>query len=347
MPPPREKPAPTILSPLARAAEPLYRWEINRRNRAFDRGHAVTKLDRPVLSVGNLSVGGTGKTPTVRKLLRWLLEGEHKPCVAMRGYKSTPAVESDEASAHRRAFPTVPVVAQPDRIAGLRALFETQVGRDTDCVVLDDGFQHRRLARDFDLVLVDASRSPFHDRLIPAGWLREPVESLARASAVVVTHAELATPEELHQLTADVERVHAKPPIAVTSHDWTELDTLAETGEAVRPVSILRGVRALAVCAIGHPDAFIASARRAVGDGRLETITLRDHDPYKASTLEAIIERARLIDAHYLITTDKDWSKLADVPQDRWPCPVARPRLHLGFTRGEDELREAVLQTVR
>ncbi|MFG0305120.1 MAG: tetraacyldisaccharide 4'-kinase [Phycisphaerales bacterium JB040] len=347
MTPPREKPAPTLLSPLARAAEPLYRWEITRRNRAFDRGEGVTTLDRPVLSVGNLSVGGTGKTPTVRRLLSWLLEAGHRPCVAMRGYKSTPAVESDEAAAHRRAFPTVPIVAQPDRIAGLHALFETQVGRDTDCVVLDDGFQHRRLGRDFDLVLVDASRNPFRDRLIPAGWLREPVESLARASAVVVTHAELATPEALERLCVDVERAHARPPLAVTTHDWTELDVLAETGESTKPVSILRGTRSLAVCAIGNPHAFIDSARGAVGDGRLETIVLRDHDPYKPPTLEAIIEHARLIDAHTIITTDKDWSKLADVAPDRWPCPVARPRLRLGFARGEEALREAVLGAVR
>jgi len=323
-------------------AEPLYRYEIGRRNRAYDRGRGVTTLDRPVISVGNLSVGGTGKTPTVRLILRWLNAAERHPAVAMRGYKSTPSTESDEAAAHRRAFPTMPIVAQPDRIAGLRALFETQVGRQVDVVVLDDGFQHRRLARDLDLVLIDATRDPFGDRLLPAGWLREPIASLRRASAVILTHAELVSPEALERVSGLVERAHGKRPIAATRHEWDELDVLDDSGPPVRPVSSLLGKRAMAVCAIGNPRGFLTAARAAVGDGSLTELALPDHDPFKPAMIERIIEQAREREVQVLITTDKDWSKLADVGEDRWPCQIARPRLRLGFDHGEDALRALV-----
>ncbi|MFT5423536.1 MAG: tetraacyldisaccharide 4'-kinase [Phycisphaerales bacterium] len=336
------KPRGPVPGVLGRLAEPLYRYEIGRRNRVYDKGRGVTRLDRVVISVGNLSVGGTGKTPTVRLILRWLQEAGRQPCVAMRGYKSTPSTESDEAAAHRRAFPTMPIVAQPDRIAGLRALFETQVGRAVDVVVLDDGFQHRRLARDLDLVLIDATRDPFADRLLPAGWLREPIASLGRASAVILTHAELVSPEALARVSGLVERAHGKPPIAATRHEWDELDVLDDSGPPVRPVSILRGKRAMAVCAIGNPRGFLASARGAVGDGTLLEIALPDHDPFKPAMIERIIEQAREHEVQVLITTDKDWSKLAEVSEDRWPCQVARPRLRLGFEHGEDALRALV-----
>lgn len=187
--------------PLGRLAGAIYAREIRRRNRAYDRGGRVTRLDRPVISVGNLSAGGTGKTPMVMKLATALLEAGHHPCIAMRGYKAA-AGRSDEAEEYRARLVNVPVVAQPDRISGLRALFATEVGRDVDVVLLDDGFQHRRLARDLDIVLVDATRSPFEDRLLPAGYLREPPASLERAQAVVITHAEAVVGGEIDRLEA-------------------------------------------------------------------------------------------------------------------------------------------------
>lgn len=261
--PGRTGPVPSWLGTIG---EPLYRAAIGRRNRAFDAGKGVTKVELPVISIGNLSVGGTGKTPMVMHVLTLLLEAGLRPCVAMRGYRAKhrptrsqpmliidqarmPAHDSDEADEYRRVFPDVPVIAQPDRLAGIRRLLDEPFQPTVDCVVLDDGFQHRRIARDLDVVLIDASRSPFVDRLLPRGWLREPVESLKRAHAVVITHAELLDPqppgdpnagtervamearhaaersahESLLELTNHVTHVHGKPPVAVTAHVWTGL----------------------------------------------------------------------------------------------------------------------------
>ncbi|HRQ74118.1 MAG TPA: tetraacyldisaccharide 4'-kinase, partial [Phycisphaerales bacterium] len=150
-----------------RLAAMVYGAAIARRNRAFDAGRGVVTLDRPVISVGNLSTGGTGKSPTVAWVVRTLREAGRDPCIAMRGYRSRDGV-SDEAEEYRAAFDDLPVVARPDRLQGLIELFASERGGRVDAVVLDDGFQHRCIARALDLVLIDATRDPFADAMIPA-----------------------------------------------------------------------------------------------------------------------------------------------------------------------------------
>lgn len=334
---------PPLPRPIGSALEPVYRREIARRNRAYDRGKGVTRLDRPVISVGNLSVGGTGKTPMVRLLLRELLDAGHRPCVAMRGYKATRQQESDEAAAHRRAFPTVPVVAQPDRIAGLRELFATDIGGRVDCVVLDDGFQHRRLARDLDVVLIDASRDPFADRLLPAGWLREPVSSLARAGAVVLTHAELVDDARLDALAERARAIAPGAVIASARHEWADLAIAEEGRETGEPIDWLAGRRVVGVCAIGAPEGFRSSLVRACGREPEAFLALRDHDPYDPPTLARVLASAREPGVEALVTTDKDWSKLSGTPAGEWPCPVVRPRLEIRVGSARRELLARVL----
>ncbi len=345
-PPTRPPPLPI----LGRLLEPLYRFEINRRNRNFDAAKGVTRLPIPVISVGNLTVGGTGKTPMVARIVRWLRDAGHDPCIAMRGYKSKHA-ESDEAQAYTRAFDDLPLVAQPDRLAGLRTLFETLRGNRIDCVVLDDGFQHRRIARDLDIVLLDASQNPFGQRLLPAGWLREPVTSLARAHAAVVTHAELIDAPMTRELWFPLTlRLGKHKPIALTRHTWTELDVQTNGMEQRRPVEWLQGKSTLAVCAIGNPWAFIRAVQNAVGEDAAKTReqygkVLTDHDKYIAKRIAEIMTLAHEKTVDAIVTTDKDWSKLRHVAADRWPCPVVRPRLELAFDRGEEDLKRLVLTT--
>ncbi|GJM18956.1 MAG: tetraacyldisaccharide 4'-kinase [Phycisphaeraceae bacterium] len=348
----RPGPVPPAIGALA---APLYRFEIGRRNRAYDRGAGVTTLDRPVISVGNLSVGGTGKTPTVRAILRILLEHGRTPCVAMRGYKATPRRESDEAAAHRRAFPAVPIVAQPDRIAGLRALFETQIGRGVDCVVLDDGFQHRRLARSLDVVLVDATRPPFADKLLPAGWLREPPAALGRADVVLVTHADRVRRETLAALESSIRDVAPDAVLATSRHAWAELAVVEEGAERTEPVAWLAGRRVAAACAIGNPDPFLDALTEACApdgpDAPRGTIVhrtvLRDHDPYDAPSITRITDGARTAGAEAVVITEKDWSKLRTVADTEWPCPIVRPRLRIELMSAAAEFTHAVLNAAR
>lgn len=337
----RGAPRALLPGPIGVLAARAYGSVMARRNRRYDAGRGVIRFDRPVISIGNLSVGGTGKTPMVRWVVEGLVRAGHRPCIAMRGYGSGRGGRSDEAAEHAAAFPGVPIVAQPDRVEGLLTLFGHEHdagGPGSDCVVLDDGFQHRRIARDLDVVLVDATRSPMEDRLLPAGWLREPVESLRRAHAVVVTHAESVPTSAVAAIEAGVSRLSPGAILAVARHQWSEvLDSSA--GEPV-PIAWLRGRRVVVVCAIGNPGPFLARARQAIGGPASAEIVLRDHDPYAARTARRITEAARGADA--IVTTAKDWAKLES--RGPWPCAVLRPRLVLAFDRGGEALMRRVVE---
>lgn len=337
---------------VGRLVEPLYAAVINRRNRRFDAGAGVVRLDVPVISVGNLSVGGTGKTPMVAHICAMLLREGRSPCIAMRGYAKNRAgtsQESDEVQEYRRMFPDLPIVAQPDRAAGLRALLNAVEPTRTpiDCVVLDDGFQHRRIARDLDIVLVDASKPPQVDRLLPAGWLREPVRSLGRASLVVITHAEQVDGATLRDLDSAIAREHGGPALCVTRHAWTGLRAGDRDDQPPRPLDDLLDKRVLGCCAIGNPGAFLRSLKLTASPGMVVgELRLPDHDPFGPQTVRRLISLARTTRAEAIVVTDKDWTKLRRVPAADWPCPVLRPVLQISFDRGGSELRDRVLASI-
>ena len=285
-----------------------------------------------------------------------LLERGIRPCIAMRGYspgrRGGAGQESDEADAYARLFDdAVDIVSRPDRYAGIQELIaeRSSIGRDAPdsgpppapgAVVLDDGFQHRQIARDLDIVLIDASRSPFQGRLRPAGCGR--AGRVAPALVRRITHAELhrarcaARPGTRHSPCAR--------PTAdrVTRHLWT---ALRDADDMPRPLDALAGRRVLGVCAIGNPAGFEHALRATVGAAgpALESIVLPDHDSYAAATISRIADTARRMDAEFIVTTDKDWSKLRSVPRGKWPCPVARPELSLSFLSGRKELEGAVI----
>jgi tetraacyldisaccharide 4'-kinase len=337
---------------LGRVFSRAYSIAINRINTRFDQGKGVVSFDRPVISVGNLSTGGTGKTPMVMHVVAALRDAGHDPCIAMRGYGSRRGTGSDEALEYGRVFDrlatasnkeAVPIVAQPHRTAGLIELFAGERGSRVDSIVLDDGFQHRQIARDLDIVLVDATRSPFQDSLLPAGHLREPVSSLARAHAVVITHAECSHADDVATLRVQIHERQPTCHIAVARHTWRDLIETSAGGEHARPVSFLSQKRVAAVAAIGNPLAFFDLAKTHAGRDLVLTRDLRDHDPYNDATVSGLLDELRRHRPDVLIVTEKDWSKLQRVSLDRWPCPVVRPSLQLTFDSGGSELRAMVL----
>ena len=351
---PRRAPIPI----LGRLLEPFYGAAIARRNAGFDAGRGVqTFFDKdrytiPVISIGNLSVGGTGKTPMVMHVLHLLLEHGHSPCVAMRGYSKPGSDAPDETDAYRRAFPNVPVVAQPDRAAGLRELLSKSPSQlCPECIVLDDGFQHRQIGRNWDVVLIDATpgRSVFDDRLLPAGWLREPVQALRRASAIVLSHAELASPQHLQSLTTAV-RCHSNALVAVTRHVWTGLKQRVGSDDRMLPLDALIGRRITGCCAIGHPGAFFRSLAAISGTPepalRATSLALADHDPYRPATIARLVAAAKQHNSEFIVVTDKDWSKLRTLPDSTWPCPIVRPELAIVFDSGREEFDRWVLGAI-
>ncbi len=299
---------------LLRVPAALFGTVASLRSKLYDRGWLPhERLGVPVICIGNLSVGGTGKTPMVVWVTRALQERGRRPGLLSRGYGADAGARNDEALELERLLPGVPHVQEPDRVAGGRQLEELGV----DVIVMDDGFQHRRLDRDLDLVLVDATRPwgvPYPERggapvcaTLPRGFLREGPAALARASAIVITRADQTTPERLEALRAELESRAPGVPIVETTHRPAKL-------RAVRgPELDLDGLRGREIdlfSAIGNPAAFETSAR-ALGAEVIEHRRFPDHHLYRAEDL------AGLGSDRPVLTTAKDIVKCEGLV-DHW-----------------------------
>ncbi|WP_337175930.1 tetraacyldisaccharide 4'-kinase [Paludisphaera sp.] len=294
------------LAALARAGLSLgaigYGVGVGLRNRRFDRGVDVHRAAVPVVSVGNLTLGGTGKTPMVERLARWYRERNVRVCLLSRGYGGADAV-NDEALVLEENLPDVPHLQGPDRVR----LAEIAVNElESELLILDDGFQHRRLARDLDVVLLDAL-GPFGlGRLFPRGLLREPASSLRRAGVVVVTRADLV-PDDRRAEIRDQARRHA-PDAPILEARHTPRDLVDGDGES-SPLDGLAGRAVAAFCGIGNPEGF----RRTLEGLGCRVVDLRpfpDHHPYSADDVADLARWADSAGAELVLTTQKDLVKL-------------------------------------
>ena len=273
-------------------------------------------VDAPVISVGNLSAGGTGKTPTTVWLVRALQRRGLVPAIVSRGYRSADhgdaAGPNDEARMLASLLPEVPHVQDRDRVDAARRALDM----GADVVVADDGFQHRRLARDLDIVLVDALRpwglprppgephAPPVRALIPRGLMREPLSALRRADVVVITRADRVEQGALAALRRTLSEAAPGVPIATAVHAPVGVRALrADGGSESRPVASLRGLEVDLLSGIGNPEAFEASAR-ATGAIVVRHRAFPDHHPFTAADLEGLgAERP-------VLTTAKDAARL-------------------------------------
>ncbi len=324
----------------AAAAEPAYATAMRVRNRLYDAGLKRTHdLGRPAVSVGNITTGGTGKTPVVAWLAGRLVQAGRRPAVLLRGYGSTGGGDGDEVRVLRRTLgEAVPVHADPSRVAGAAAVLWDRPG--VDLFLLDDAFQHRRAARSIDVVLVNAADPFGHDHVLPRGLLREPLGGLARADALVLTRCDAVPPERLTAIEAALRVRNRTAPIYHCDHVHVGL-WLPVTGTE-EPVSTLADRPFFAIAGIGDPDALDAQLRR-YGPAYAGHRWYADHHRYTADDVAALGPAAG---ATRLITTEKDWVKLADVLPPG--TDVAVLRLGLRFRAGEgDRLLDQVLIAVR
>lgn len=289
-----------LLAPLGR----VYGHFALRRRRAYAEGRrAVYRASVPVVSVGNLVAGGVGKTPFVLQLVRWATDAGARPAVLLRGYGARRPDEADEPAMIRAACPGVAVYVDPDRVASSKRAVED----GCDLLILDDGFQHGRLARDVDFVLVDATCPWGGGRCFPAGLLREPWSALASATAVVLTRADQAGPEAVADIRARLRADFPALPITTASHAparWTDLDGRPLGGG----LGALRGCRVVAACGIGQPEAF----RRTLLDAGATVTRLfpfPDHHAYTRREVQAL-RLAAATDAARLAFTEKDAVKV-------------------------------------
>ena len=307
-----------------------YRLAVQKRNAAFDAGRGVHHAPRPVVSVGNLTAGGTGKTPTVAWLARKLAEHGHRPAILMRGYKAKPGEKGDEQQLLESLLADVgvPVYADADRVGLARRATEERP--DIDVFVLDDGFQHRRLGRCFDLVLIDRTQPFGHGHVLPRGLLREPASGLSRASAVLITRG--GSEAEVAAIRRQVVEETAAPLFQ------SEFNLFPRTprGEAVD----LAGVECVVASGIGNPAAFEADVA-AMGAKVVATRRFADHHDFTAEDANELVKQA---DGRRVVVTGKDWTKLAAVWPAKAPVVVAGQSL---VVREEERLVASILDAVR
>jgi tetraacyldisaccharide 4'-kinase len=287
------------------------------------------RVTRPVISVGNLTLGGTGKTPTVMTVCRFLLAQGHRPAVLSRGYggrnekkirvvsastgiESGPEEVGDEPSLMADRLPGVSVVVSSDRVAASEYAIEKL---QSDVLVLDDGYQHLRLKRDLNLLVVDAVDSFGNGQVFPRGTLRESVGQLGRADVVLLTH--VGRPDETAELQKFIRRYRPDMPIFTSRHRIVALVPLG--GGSSLPFENFKGMRLVAAAGIGQPDRFIRILQ--AGETDVATACLYpDHYRYRGEDLDEIEAEAKRREATAIVTTEKDAVRIRKLgrPMKAW-----------------------------
>ncbi|MFL5595704.1 MAG: tetraacyldisaccharide 4'-kinase [Gemmatimonadaceae bacterium] len=281
-------------------AEALYATVVAVRGKLYDRGiFRAEQFSVPVVSIGNLTVGGTGKTPVAAWFARQFLERGVTPAVVLRGYGG------DEIAVHERLNEGIPVIAAVDRARGIRDAIAHGVG----VVVLDDAFQHRRAARDADVVLMNADAWTGKPRLLPAGPFREPLSSARRATLVIVTRktADRGAVEDVRRALANAA---PKMPVATASLVPALLISTA-TGQTL-PLHVLQGADLTAIAGIAKPDSFFKQLTEL--GAIVRPFSFPDHHAFTRAEAANLATMATKSD--FVVCTLKDAVKLESL----WPA---------------------------
>lgn len=291
----------------------LYEAATQLRNLAYDKKLLKEKsAGVPVISVGNITAGGTGKTPLVARLAKDLNSRGRRPAILSRGYGTGPnAAANDENTMLRLQLPGIPVLENPNRY---KSAVKAVKDHGADVLLLDDGFQHRRLARDLDIVIIDVTNPFGGGKVLPAGLLREPIGGLRRADAVVLTRTDLidscgleAIREKISDLAPGIPAFNSKhKPLALHPiRTATPLDHKADIND-------LKHGKWAALCAIGNPEAFRSTLRRCGADIKLFK-AFRDHHHYKENEVMRFFSEALQLGCRGVIITEKDAVKIENL----------------------------------
>ncbi len=307
---------PDLLRLAAGGASYLYAGGVALRGWLYARG--VLKRRRaplPVISVGNLTAGGTGKTPFVSYLAQGLSRQGHKPAILARGYRARSAGgTNDELDMLARQCPQVLTLASANRLTGcLRA-----ADQGANAVLLDDGFGHLALQRDLDILLIDGTRPFGNGHLLPRGTLREPVEAAARADLAVITRADLAGLAQVGELRTWLSRLKPGLPVIECCFRPKALRPLTDSEAEPAAPEELSGRKVAAFAALADPRSF-GRTLRGLGAELVFSRRFPDHHHYRGADLVAVARGAAEAGAQMLVTTEKDAVKLEDLPAPEIP----------------------------
>jgi tetraacyldisaccharide 4'-kinase len=333
----RRGPAATALRAALRVAEVPYTMAMRLRNRRYDAGRAeMHQVSVPVVSIGNLTLGGTGKTPMVAWIARWLRNHDVRVTLVSRGYGAQEGSRNDEALELEQILPDVPHLQNRDRVAAARLAIEEFA---CQMILLDDGFQHRRLARDLDIVLLDATQPFGYGHVFPRGTLREPFDSLARAGVVALSRADMIDQAARQEIRRRVERY--TPQAA-----WVEVRHRPRVLRSARgdemAIESLGGKRVAAFCGIGNPRGFrhtLESCGYQIADFR----SFADHHAYSRGDVEELAQWTNSLGVEAAVCTHKDLVKIGI--ETLGQTPLWALAVGLEFLSGQSEL-EARLRAV-
>lgn len=338
-----------LLSPLSyiyyaliRLRELLYRYGIPR----------SVKLPVPVISVGNITMGGTGKTPFLEFLTKFLLDRGKKVAILSRGYAGMNVrgnQVNDEYLELSERLPSVPILLGKDRLSSAREAIKDY---NPDCLLLDDGFQHWRLARDLDIVVIDGMQPFGNGSLVPAGMLREPLYSLKRANLIILSHTDLCRPKEIQATEKYLHEIDGDMSVLEAVHHPLYLEDTA--GQRLE-ILWLRGKRLYAFCGLGNPKSFEKTLQLSGAD-IVRFRDFPDHHHYSRNELTEIDSEASKLGVDAIVTTQKDFVKINIMPnsgqpqglplQTKWQKPIFSLRVEMRITKGLDVLAEKLEEIV-
>jgi tetraacyldisaccharide 4'-kinase len=282
----------------------LYAAAMRTRNFFYDRNLLnVARLPRPTISVGNLTVGGTGKTPLVEYVARRFIRSGRRVVVLSRGYGARAEIgeSNDEAAVLAANVPEAVQVQSKNRhSAGLRAMSK----HAPDVFILDDGFQHRRLARDLDVLVVDCACPFGYGKLLPRGFLREPTRSASRADCIVLSKSDEVAPEEVDRIARALSTIAPRAKIFRAVYLPASLEPFDKSGPQIS-LDEARGRKVLAFCGIGAPRSFRASLEK-IGCEVAKFLEFPDHHRYNRADAEKIQKEFASSGAEFVVTTQKD-----------------------------------------
>jgi len=309
--------------------------------------HRVLRTYRskvPVISVGNVCLGGTGKTPLVEMITQYLLEQQAKPAIVIRGYKRPESREErvdaaneyftlgDEASMLHDSLHSVPIHVGRNRISSVKKIEKTKC----DIVVLDDGFQHWRLRRDTDIVVIDVSQGVFNQKLLPLGYLREPIASLRKAHMFVLSKVDLAAEGDVAALHQRLRTINPSALISTSEykpHYFVDIFTNQQLPIDVfekdnRPVVIMTG--------IANPLYFDKMCSLSHLNVKREFV-FPDHHHYRLSDIRRIRDVAKKLNIATLVTTHKDAMRLKHFQEELSGFTIVYLKIKLSFVSGRDK----------
>jgi tetraacyldisaccharide 4'-kinase len=325
----------------------VYRWIIFLRNQGFRLGILhQTRLSAKVISVGNITVGGTGKTPFVMYCAKILQKESLHTGVLIRGYGRTikesifltgeeenlsPRMTGDEPALLARHLKDIPIAIGSNRIeTGIRLCEEY----GCEILLLDDGFQHRKLYRDLDVLLMDASNPWGNGFLIPAGPLREPMRQIARADLIVLTRVDEGL--NIDKITRSIQK-HTSVPIFQSKHCPVEWITIPD--RQTRDLDFLKGKKALAFSGIGNPVSFERTLQN-LGISIADLMRFRDHHWYTTYDQKAIINKAGQCGAQAIVTTEKDAVRFSQ--NTTWEIPAYYLSIEFQLQQKESDLIKTI-----